>query len=560
MNLVVLSYLFALFTATALALKFPISRHSLVRSSGSPTISSSSLPHVLASSSNALSNSADLSTINDMIYMANITLGGANYHLQLDSGSSDLWIMGSVSPLPNSSQTSTTYNMTYGIGWAFGHISYANVQFSGISVSNQAFLDVSSAQNPAITYGASGIIGLGFTSLSTIDALVNKTGSSSGRSLLYNLFSANPKQPNYIAISLQRSTDPTDDVQGTFLIGELDPTYAAVNQTSPIPTFPVTNPTRWNVLLDAILVGSTVIPMTSTVRNAPSNRAVALLDSGTSYSYASPEVCKAIYGNIPRAQQDSTGLWSIPCNIEIDAAIQINGQVFPLHPLDMVPKSNSDPGNCVGSFISQDISAIAPGNFDIIIGDNVLRSVYSVYDFGDFDASGKMGNPYVKLLSLVDPNEASKDFAAARGSIARTNITYNAINSTAAAASGTTVSISDDITNVLNKLNSYIPIMLALLGLNALVILLLVIAAFIYIYRRRSASSVLKRRTARRLTPMPLEALSTDSFTPPLRPSLQRSSQHTYEPVSVAVTDDTFVPPSPPFHGSKAGVRPQSVA
>jgi len=144
---------------------------------------------------------------------------------------------------------------------------------------------VSSAQNPAISYGTGGIIGLGFTSLSTIDALVNKTGSSSGRSLLYNLFLDNPNEPNFIAFSLQRSSDPTADVQGTFLIGEVDPEYAAVNQTSPIPTFPVTNPTRWTVLLDAILVGDgeTIISMTTSVPSAPSNRAVALLDSGTSY-------------------------------------------------------------------------------------------------------------------------------------------------------------------------------------------------------------------------------------------------------------------------------------
>jgi hypothetical protein len=46
-------------------------------------------------------------------------------------------------------------------------------------------------------------MGLGFTSLSRIDALVNKTGSSSGRSLLYNLFSDNPNEPNFMAISLQ---------------------------------------------------------------------------------------------------------------------------------------------------------------------------------------------------------------------------------------------------------------------------------------------------------------------------------------------------------------------
>ena len=211
-----------------------------------------------------------------------------------------------------------------------------------ISVPNQAFLDVSSAQNPAITYGTSGIMGLGFTSLSGIDAVVSKTGSSSGRSLLYNLFNDNLKEPNFIAFSLQRSMDPASDVQGTFLIGELDPNYAEVNQTLPIPTFPVSSPTRWNILIEAILLGNgDVIPMSSTVPNAPSNRAVALLDSGTSYrcacilpqleswfrashSYAPPEVCEAIYQNVTGALQDpQTGLWSIPCDAEIDVAVQI---------------------------------------------------------------------------------------------------------------------------------------------------------------------------------------------------------------------------------------------
>jgi hypothetical protein len=511
---------------------------------------------------------SDLSTVNDMIYITNITLGGLNYSVQLDTGSSDLWIKGSTAPLPNSNQTSTTYNLTYGIGWAYGQISYSAVQFAGASVPNQAFLDVSSAENPAIDYGASGIMGLGFTSLSTIDALVNRTGSSSGRSLLYNLFSDNPQEPNFIAFSLQRSTDPTNDVEGTFLIGELDPDYAAVNQTSPIPTFPMTSPNRWTILIEAILVGNSVIPMTTTVPNVPSNRAAALLDSGSSYSYASPEVTNAIYGNTPGAQLDSqTGLWSLPCNVEIDAAIQINGQVFPIHPLDLVPKSTSDPGTCVGSFVSMDISAIAPaaGNFDMIVGDNVLRSVYSVYDFGDFDASGNMGAPYVKLLSIVDPNQASEEFAAARGTVARSNITYNAANSTAAASGTTTVSLSADITNTLNKITTYFPIMLAILGLNAVVILLLAIAAFIYLFRRRNVRSPRNRRNAR---PLQLDAMSTDTFTAPSE-SLQRgTSHHTYHPVSLALTDDTFVPPSPAFHqdgsgGSKARTfddRPKSIA
>jgi hypothetical protein len=204
----------------------------------------------------------------------------------------------------------------------------------------------------------------------------------------------------------------------------------------------------------------------------------------------------------------------------------------------------------------------------MIFGDNALRSIYSLYDFGDFDPSGNMGNPYVKLLSLVDPNMASKEFAAARGTVARTNITFNAANSTAAATGRTTVSLSDDITNTLKKINTYFPIMLAILGLNALVILLLAIAAFVYIYRRQqSASYALKRRTARRLTPMPLAAVSTDSFGSPHESIQRQPSRHVYEPVSMAYTDDTFVPPSPAFHhgsfGSKGRPcddRPKSVA
>jgi saccharopepsin len=194
--------------------------------------------------------------------------------------------------------------------------------------------------------------------------------------------------------------------------------------------------------------------------------------------------------------------------------------------------------------------------------------VYSVYDFGDFDASGKMGKPYVKLLSLVDPNQASEEFASARGSVARSNITYSAANSTATASGRTTVSLSDDITNTLNKITTYFPIMLAVLGMNALVILLLAIVALIFICRRRNGPSALKRRTARRLTPYPLEPLSTDAFDSPPEPMQPSSLSHGYEPVSMVLSEDTFIPPSPAFHYDGGGGpkvrsfdhRPMSIA
>jgi hypothetical protein len=71
-----------------------------------------------------------------------------------------------------------------------------------------------------------GILGLGFTSLSSIDYEVNRTGADWGRSVLYNAFAANPTEPNYITFALQRSTDEEDEVEGTFTIGMYQKVYA----------------------------------------------------------------------------------------------------------------------------------------------------------------------------------------------------------------------------------------------------------------------------------------------------------------------------------------------
>ncbi len=47
-----------------------------------------------------------------------------------------------------------------------------------------------------------------------------------------------------------------------------------------------------------------------------------------------------------------------------------SGQVFAIHPLDLVSKSFINPGACEGSFVSQDMLAIAPaaGNLYVSTG------------------------------------------------------------------------------------------------------------------------------------------------------------------------------------------------
>ena len=195
---------------------------------------------------------------------------------------------------------------------------------------------------------------------------------------------------------------------------------------------------------------------------------------------------------------------------------------------------------------------------DWLIGDNVLPSIYSVYDFGDFQADGSMGNPYVKLLSIVDPNNASAEFHQLRGGAAATNITYNAANTTSETSSSSgSVKVSDDIANTITKLNSYLPAMLAVMALNAFVILLLVVAAFVYMFRRR-AGKARARKNPGRMTPMPMNPTSTSSM---LMHGSDSALEPAYQPVSMALTEDTvFVPPSPAFQKEGGKLRPVSVA
>lgn len=181
---------------------------------------------------------------------------------------------------------------------------------------------------------------------------------------------------------------------------------------------------------------------------------------------------------------------------------------------------------------------------DILIGDNVLRSVYSVYDFGDFDSSGNMGNPYMKLLSVVDPDEASKDFHSLRGGTARTGITYTPSNvagtSTAGSGSSSGTTISDSLANTLNKLVDYIPAMLAILGLNAVVLLVAIIGGLCYFIRRRGKNARRKDKKNKQMNDMPLIRTSSPA------PGSVRS-QHIYEPVAnnMPPEDAPFVPPAP---------------
>jgi len=226
------------------ALKIPITRtrSKSSRPNGRRSGDVSVLRPVVNAAATSDSGELDLSTVHDLLYIANLTLGGTVYPVQLDTGSSDLWVHGESSPLPNSTPSTINTNCSYGIGYAAGPISFAEVEFAGISVPSQAFLDASDASNPALGYGADGILGLGFDTLSTVYVLLNRSGATNGSSFLYNVFAQDKTEPNFISFSLDSSLDAGDSIPGVFSIGELEPQYAAVQNSTAIPTFPPSAP------------------------------------------------------------------------------------------------------------------------------------------------------------------------------------------------------------------------------------------------------------------------------------------------------------------------------
>lgn len=226
------------------------------------------------------------------------------------------------SPWP--SQQSLTYNISYSVGYAAGNIVTAPVTFAGTSVASQALLDVTSSNNAIFQYGAEGVLGLGFSSLSKITGAISASGgTTNGNAYLANVFAQNTSDPNFIAFGLGRTNGLSTDVTSTFSIGEVDPAYAGIAQTQEISTWPVSQPSRWTLLVDGYEYADGVKRnMSTTVPGAPG--AVLLADTGASYAYAPPDVVTGLYGGITGASFSSaTNTWSLPCDQEVNFALWI---------------------------------------------------------------------------------------------------------------------------------------------------------------------------------------------------------------------------------------------
>jgi hypothetical protein len=357
----------------------------------------------------------------------NITLGGESIPVMLDTGSSDLWVTGTV---PNTKDTGKACTLSYAVGKAAGDINTAQLTFDQYTVNDQAYLlvtNTSSFSTDITAQGYQGLIGLGPNSGSVIRS---KMGDPSGDSMLTRIFQQNLTSQNYITFLLDRRDDPGDAFTGQFTISEPVSGFENITSQPKLSVMKVPGLTdadqHFQVLSDKnkAIVGpdGNVIETDSIVPKAPSGQLVAVFDSGFTFSQVPRSVSDAIYGRVRGAEYSTTNqLWLVPCDQMLNISFNFGGVNFPIHPLDTISSDfdmTDSNGNtiCVGTFQPITTAFSLLGSYDLILGMSFLRNAYALIDYGDFiyGTSNDQGDPYVQLLPLTNVNDAHSDFVKVR--------------------------------------------------------------------------------------------------------------------------------------------------
>lgn len=267
--------------------------------------------------------------------------------MQLDSGSTDLWVQSPVA-LKLTNDSGLVTGVKYGTGEISGPIQFAELKIGEYTIpsqgaqlaaaDNKPYLPLYSvyqrqrgmccvllttpslmAWQSAEMEGTMGILGVSMD-LTSADMTEWKIKSAwgndttLGRSPLANIFHRNMSSKPFFDVSLGRALDLDQDPDSIFVIGDHAPGFASVEQA---PKLLQEVPGRWTAVVDGLSVnGINFTSANSSQAERPTplvGNFTALMDTGTNWAFVPPEIADFIYGNIPGAVH-SSGLWYVPCN------------------------------------------------------------------------------------------------------------------------------------------------------------------------------------------------------------------------------------------------------
>ncbi|KAG7445536.1 acid protease [Guyanagaster necrorhizus] len=403
-----------------------------------------------------VSGSVGLGDNSDLLYTVPIELGDDVTAVNLDTGSSDLWVItDACSSGTCSSATTTRYNsstlnltgvevtMNYGDSTtgtsASGPIAFETIAIAGISMTGQTFVAVNATTNPTVKYNAAGIFGLGFPSGSKVQEAVveDKFGDISDTDnfvlatpddgpLLSRVAMTTSLQAPMFTISLQRDTIDIGGGNGTLTIGKLPDgvdnsslTWVPVRLYSSSeggltpPSFAPNEvyPFRWEVDLDGVyLDGQKIADSTEAATDGVNDtRISALIDTGNSLLRGPSDVVNNILSTVSSSYNasDADSQAILPCATAHTLSFQIGGKMFPIDPRDFIGDlSSGDATNCVAdNLVSTDPPSLG-SLYRWSLGDPFFKSNLVAFHYGNLTYPS-VDPPRVGFLSTVPDNADS---------------------------------------------------------------------------------------------------------------------------------------------------------
>ncbi|KAK7691394.1 hypothetical protein QCA50_004793 [Cerrena zonata] len=343
-------------------------------------------------------------------YLSTLHINGQPVQVELDTGSSDLWIDTKRANLtleggtPTNIPASIIYEDKTG---ASGNIELIDITWGDFTVKNQAFINAPGANGTKNILD--GFLGLGPPSLSELSGAVQKANAKiNGNMLITNIFDSYPDESNFITFLLSRNVAGIID-GGDFTIGEIVKGYEAITEA---PKLPILSDSRWLTFIDGLNInGQQFTGNSHTVSgvNVPQGKVSAIFDTGISLDIAPKGFVDAMFQNVPGAVFDeSTRNYIVPCNTKVNVSLSVGGLEYPIHPADLVTPNGIVNGSviCNGAFTA---SSEGTSIGDIQFGDAVMRNLYTLYNYGSFSRPGT-NQPFIQILNLTNADKAWAEF------------------------------------------------------------------------------------------------------------------------------------------------------
>jgi len=303
---------------------------------------------------------------NDLEWAGQISIGtpGQTFTVDMDTGSSDLWVPSSActscgskhsynpSASSTSQQQSGNFTIQYGDGsTASGPIYTDTVTIAGITATNQTFSAVTSESAEFQQDPTDGLIGLAFPALSNLRQNPFFVTASNEKAVPQSVFG--------MKLASSGSELYLGGTDSTLYTGSIE--YHSLSSTNGF----------WQIGgASAIVNGNSVVSGFQTI-----------IDSGTTIMYGPPSSVQSFYAAIPGSKvfDSNNGYYSYPCNTPPTVAFSWGGQQWQMTSTNFnLGETAQGSGQCVGALAGQDLGL---GSNVWLFGDSWMKNVYSAFSF-----------------------------------------------------------------------------------------------------------------------------------------------------------------------------------